>query len=645
MPVGIAHSYRRKCPACVIDEIRASIDDVDEQERTRAESLRRWRAFAETRADAVVIVGDDDERGENSVGREDVEEEEDGENAEEGAEEAAEEGDADDEDGEYVEDEEAVEDSDADRGTPIEAVADQDEEDTDEEDDVENDEGGILTPGERQLLEQTRRTIRELDRRRRMVVHERQTAALNAQEDDDNAMSASDEERSLILDAARVAVAELDQRDLAARTRVLARRTEINGMGNLPLGPRVRARQAQVGGVDIMEQARQAEQRIWAQDGGGRLTAQQRMLVFSAQPLLATVPEEIRARVPREFGVTRRDRDFRRPRARNVTRSETPAEESMVETLITDEVAPAEVAATTTNREGLSLSFPMPPRRTVRDRPRIRLVRSDDEDSLRLRDWQLFWTTDPDHTPTFTGADMTNAGDQSEVEQRDLFPHEAVVPRIPSPAEPVNADDLYEIPIGKRPEDNREEWETDPKFIDEKAKNPMMQKHLVGPADCPCHEECKDKGVTSEPTHDQINQHNETLPRQRDSPAHRSIRLPQQIQQEELSEKTREVAVEFLGCGHQIATFVEHLEYVDAAHITAQCGCYGFDRCLVAHRKAVSRQICLVCRMERHRRNWVTQNEGRDGKDRCPWFEKSARRIKSKREWMLWPIEARSSGR
>ncbi|KPI44252.1 uncharacterized protein AB675_8433 [Cyphellophora attinorum] len=711
---GAAHSYVRKCPACLEEEIEGVIGDVDYLEGLGRgvdggrRGVRRWRIFAgmelapsDGAMGGVESNGGTEEEaggGDNGVDRNGVE----AGNVADGA-------------GDEEEEDDGVDDE----VRRQVLIIDNDLMDLDDalspnsngQEATSEEEGGILTTFERGLLEETRRAIRELERRRRRddsgsddvtpaTANGSSAQASNRsivvvrnfgdgdQPIGDMASGMTPEQAEEILERARVVVARLDERDAAARSAAdnangrlgdyaVERRdspmnrdlvvddTTMSGAvqreptpsppqrpvsrerirprrlqpvqpfrpGHLTLnppslGPRVLARQAR--NRNIMVQAREAEERILAQDGQGGLTPDQRGLLFSGQPILATIPEELRENVVRTLGELERQGGRWEPIV-----GDSNGTRMWIDGAADEEVdwagaaegsspGPRRAAGRTSAFEEmlprprrvpggplignlstgfLSIPEPGPPNVDAVDQPTSRWSESSS-----------------DSTPT------TENGNTSP-------------PRQDTPG------NLYRFSTYRRPGDNREAWEVNHPVQSSPNRIGTTTSALagltLGPNDCPCHIPREWATASNTPTHDGITNHRATLAVQRDSSAHRSARLPRQVKQEELSGDTWEVAVHFEGCGHKLAVFVEKLAYADAANVTSKCGCYGFDRCLVSQRKAVSRQKCLVCRMERDREVWVGKEPGRSGEDRMPWFGRWVRLLESTREWHLWPFGAK----
>ncbi|ETN37886.1 uncharacterized protein HMPREF1541_07509 [Cyphellophora europaea CBS 101466] len=431
---------------------------------------------------------------------------------------------------------------------------------------------------------------------------------------------------------------------------------------------------------DLMEQARLHEQLIWtqrAQDGG--LTQQQRELYFGAQPLLASVPEERRQEAEREYAarIARAREDEGGARSEFEETSHVPRRRLYLTGSAGALVGGTYGAANSGLRFGLGQidGVDERPEAIVRFAeagedwvPRsLRVLTRGDVDTA-LDEAQVLPASRYDGGGADRAAplgedrslhDTATVAQESLLDEEDESSSEVTVRPTSPNRGPSTVEDMPLVPVNRSRGENREAWElVSPHRTTSSSLETLREPspHINGDAahagndgpiaalvNCPCHEEHQWTRVSSVPTHRTIQMHDkETLAQQRDSRLHRATPQVDGDQREDLSEDTLEILVTFESCAHSLAVFVERLDYQDANQITARCGCHGFDRCLVAARRAMSTQECLVCRIHRKRGEWAKMT-GHEESERFPWFERYVRCIDGRREWQLWPFGAKSS--
>jgi hypothetical protein len=381
--------------------------------------------------------------------------------------------------------------------------------------------------------------------------------------------------------------------------------------------PRVQRQQ-----LDLMEQARLYEMQIWSQRAeGGGLTPRQRDLLASGL-LLVQIPDDRMVEAESALHEITGTRAGYYPPTFTSDQVETYRRwgvYSMIQSLNSSSERRAASAAHA-RIDGLN---PRVPARVhfagVNENGSPRAAadrRSSEDDSLASAEEELT--------------------EGSELLRLDLEPYQR---------------DMPEIDVSREPDSNLEAWErhdmTDasPQMVSTaEAPAALISPGDIATAGCPCHAPRKWEVVGNIPTH---SKHlfeaalvPPTLAQQRDSAMHRTLPVPFESG-EEPSDDTHEILVSFSACGHNLAVFVPRLQYRDASHVTAECGCYGFDRCLVTARKASSLQACLACRMSNERIRWSSMAD-RNSSERCPWFEWSVRQVDGAREIGMWPFGARA---
>ncbi len=98
---------------------------------------------------------------------------------------------------------------------------------------------------------------------------------------------------------------------------------------------------------------------------------------------------------------------------------------------------------------------------------------------------------------------------------------------------------------------------------------------------------------------------------------------------ETLVSNTCEVLVYYDVCKHVEAVFIEKLDRPGNPRDIARCGCDAFGDRLLGSRKALSRQKCIECR---------TEDASQKHDEQFVWLEKYIRPIKMDREYRLWPF-------
>lgn len=422
------------------------------------------------------------------------------------------------------------------------------------------------------------------------------------------------------------------------------------------LGPRVRQRQ-----LDLMEQARLYELQIWSQraaDGG--LTDRQRELLAS-RPLLATIPEERMRQVETEL---RRENSEVHGRGEGVPQTGL-GRPRMIGTYGSLRMARSQIDAM---NERESWWVPSAGTEAVRLSTTVEASAQSDSRGLRSEGELLPILTYAGHTAVGPSASMENHPNADSAYNDTTVgtaqPHWTEVRPNTNVSFLLDQshEDMPNIPAWRQPGQNQEAWElisgsTSPMNTSETSED--TGKDDIQPEEyqlntsvidnvatvkikCPNHEPHEWTTVSNQPTHIPLRMHiKESLASQRDSPEHKTMPDSGEAQ-EDLNDDTWEILVTSEMCGHSLAVTVSRLEYVDASQIRARCGCYGFDRCLVSVRRATSAQECLACRMSKERAMWA-QDNGRDAAERCPWFERHVRRVEGNREWALWPFGARDS--
>lgn len=217
------------------------------------------------------------------------------------------------------------------------------------------------------------------------------------------------------------------------------------------------------------------------------------------------------------------------------------------------------------------------------------------------------------------------------------------VPKIERQLQTAEMDDLYDLPVWQISGEHREAWEAAVENCRVEDAHPYLVSRTPRIV-CPCHIARDWNTISSKATHELTAIHKESLAELRDSRNHRSSCLPRQQAREDLSDDTWEILVEFHGCNHRVAVFVEKLTYRNAADVQAQCGCYGFDRCLMASRTAKSVQSCPGCRLLLSRLRWEASTDAPSGGKYSPRFERYARLVVTRKEWLLWPSDAKCAG-
>lgn len=155
--------------------------------------------------------------------------------------------------------------------------------------------------------------------------------------------------------------------------------------------------------------------------------------------------------------------------------------------------------------------------------------------------------------------------------------------------------------------------------------------------DCPHHLPYRSDMTCNNPTHLHKSPHRDDLKTLKKSSQHGEHPRPRAGVAENIEGDTWEISIEFEGCKHQNRVFVEKLDYLHDSSIHARCGCNGFDKCLVAARRAISRQMCLICRTAATKRRL---RRASDGREPFSWFDRYVKQAKSTRTVQLWPFDA-----
>lgn len=396
------------------------------------------------------------------------------------------------------------------------------------------------------------------------------------------------------------------------------------------LGPRVRARQ-----LDLMEQARLYELQIWSQRAeGGGLTDRQRELLVSG-PMLVPIPEDRMLEAQTVLGeimggdgaevwearqTLRRYRGYLRPQGGRQSTAPTVRQIGGVDD---------------------------------RDSPRVRFAgnetnagartpgnaRRDSGDALMQDVEMLSALSEASGADERRSVRETGFHDDGSVRSSPQHAHCLQQPQRGSNEPEEILRDMPTIAVKREPGQQREGWE----LVERPPADTKDDGLDMSIATCPCHQPHDWKIITNLPTHCPLSTKSckDSLADLRDCPWHSTTPVFDGGG-ELLSENTWEILVSFEACGHRVAVFVERLNYEDASHIRAGCECYGFDRCLVASRRARSLEKCLICRLRVERETWRWET-GRDGEERWACFEAYVRPVEGRREVALWPFGARDS--